>query len=339
MNSLENVIGNIQNHNEYLYIEGKSKYRDKFIGFDLDGTLINYKDGLDPKFYPGDPSNWHFLGNGILDKLKELDLNYTIFIITNQLNVNECKLQMIQQVFNSLEQLPHILIANKRNIYRKPSAGFTNLIEKILQINNINFNRENSYYCGDTIGKNDPYPPYQRESGDDLQFSLQSGIKFIRPCDLFPKFDWIPYDVINNQNVMKYNLIIMMGNPGSGKTTYSKSLETYASYVRFSQDEVGDLEKQSKNILSHLMLNHNVVLDATFPSNIKRILWITMANKLSLKVAIVWCIRDGRPFNSLRETPVSHFAYSGKYGYTKNFNDPYEKHLISGANYDIVELY
>ena len=328
------------NNGEYLCLNGRSEIKDKFFGFDLDGTLTTYKDGLDPVRFPDNPSNWHFLGE-IKSKILELNENYTIVIITNQLNISQSKLGMIEQVYLALDCIPYILIAPKRNQYRKPNPGFMNVINHFINSSGKILNVSESYYCGDTVGPHDPFPPYRRDTSDDYLFATNSGINFIRPCDLFPKFSFVPYNLDSSGTYigMKYQLIIMMGNPGSGKTSYSKFLEQNYGYIRFSQDECGPLDKQGTitQITSTLMSGRNVVLDATFPSFQKKLPFLTIGKQLNLSMAIIWCIRDGRPFNKLREKPVSHFAYDSKNGYTKNFNDPEERPM--SISYDIIKLY
>uniref|UniRef100_A0A6C0BDY5 Uncharacterized protein n=1 Tax=viral metagenome TaxID=1070528 RepID=A0A6C0BDY5_9ZZZZ len=330
------------NCGEYIYLQGSLDVKSKVIGFDLDGTLISYKDGLDPARYPSDPNNWQFLGE-IKQKILELNREYTIFIITNQFNFTVEKLKMIENVYRCLDSIPHILIAHLKNSYRKPSPSFISVISNIIKSNGKEFDHINSYYCGDAVGSDDPFPPYRWKS-TDYDFSIAIGFNFIRPLDLFPAFSFNPRQEITDPStniksfVNKYQLIIMMGMPGSGKSTYAKALEYYCGYCRFSQDEYGgDLEKHQQTIIQTLMSGKYVVLDATFSSFQKRIIWLRIGKELGLAMAIVWAIRDGRPFNKLRDKPVSGFAYHGKYGYNKNFNDPEERPL--SIEYDIIKMW
>ena len=64
-------------------------------------------------------------------------------------------------------------------------------------------------------------------------------IKFKRP----PKIFGSNYDTI----VPEEDIVIMMGNIGSGKTTLATRL-TEHGYVHFSQDELGDLKKKDNKV-------------------------------------------------------------------------------------------
>lgn len=291
-----------QNHGDYLYIAGISSIKKKIFAFDLDGTLTVYKDGNNPIHHnKTTPYNYNFLCK--INKIKELNEEYTIFIITNQSNISQEKLQFICNIWKDLESIPHILIAHKKNQYRKPNNGFMYVIQGIMQCNITN-----SYYCGDAIGESDSFIPY-RWSSDDSQFASNTGLSFIRPNDLFG----INYEIPTTDFVM------MMGNPGSCKTTYAKFLESNYGYVRFSQDECGDLLKNLPQIENGLKLGYKIVIDATFGNIQNRIPWIQMCQRIGKEMTIVWMIRDGRAFNSMREKPITHFAYSA---YTKNFTSP-----------------
>lgn len=327
------AIQHIQDTGEFLYLRGTSSPKKSIYAFDLDGTLTTYKNCLNPARYTDDSNNWHFLGP-VKQKILELNSHFTIFIITNQLNVTSGKIGMIEQVYRELDGIPHILAANRKNAFRKPQKAFMNIIQQIV---GTELDLSNSYYCGDAVSIDDPFPPYRRtpkgsNMGDDLQFAMNAHLNFIRPCDLFEQFSFqVTHNYIN-----KYSLIMMMGSPASGKSSCAKFLETHYGYVRFSQDECGDLKKKV-HIIESTLENKCVVLDATFASHSNRHIWLTLASKMNKSICIIWCIRDGRVFNSLREKPVSHFAYDGPYGYVKNFNDPTER--VSDVNYDLVKLY
>lgn len=305
---------------DYLYLPGTSPLRNKICAFDLDGTLIVYKDGTDPKRYPSESNDYVFLGN-IKEKLIELNREYCIFIITNQMNISEAKFQMIQLVVNDLDRIPHVLIAHRKNNYRKPNPTFLTVLTQLVQ-NQIDV--KNSYYCGDAIGKEDPFIPYQWGE-DDKNFALAMGFNFVRPIDLFGKAYFSPY----HNGKLIYDLILTMGTPGSGKTYVSKDLEKNFGYVRFSQDETGTLTKITSVIIETLKIRP-CVLDATFASYQNRKYWIDIAKSLNKTCCILWFIRDGRPFNSLRENPITHFAYSN---YKKTFIDP------SNDGVDVIKMY
>lgn len=307
----------------FMYIKSKVEFSKsgKIFAFDLDGTLTTAKNGLDSKKYNEiDENNWLFLGN-VKEFFKSNMGEYSIFIITNQFNISNTKKRMIESVYSELDCIPTILCANKKNEYRKPNTGFIQVIRSLLAQCDIDFNQCESWYTGDAVGSNDPFVPY-RWSDTDLQFSINSGLKFIRPNDLLGHYSITPTE----------ELVIMVGTPGSLKTTFARGLEQSLGYHRFSQDELGkkkiiDYNDQIRNLL---LSGQKVVLDATHPSDNSRLPWMIMVKEINefygtnLRVRVLWNIRNGSPWNDLRtgSSKISHFAYVGKYGYVKNFNDP-----------------
>lgn len=318
-----------------MFIQSRYQFNPsgKIFAFDLDGTLTTPKNGLDPaKYNEIGPNNWLFLGP-IKQRLEELSKDYSIFIITNQTNISQTKQDMIASVWNALDGIPTVLCANKKGEYRKPNPGFVDVIRNMLGVNNINLLQGKSFYSGDAIGPTASFIPYKWKDNDYL-FALNSGIPFIAPNLVFGHVTVMPTE----------DLVIMMGMPGSLKTTFAKGLESYG-YARFSQDEISskNLTNEVNTIIQTLLAGKKVVLDATFTKEEKRIYWIQVVQQLNiqrnlnLKVRILWCIRDGRPWNKEREIPVSKFAYVGPYGYVTNFTDPYISKDKYG--YEITEMY
>lgn len=295
----------------YRLEQGSTK---SFIAFDLDGTLVCYKNGLAPYKLDTPPTNYNFLGP-VKEKILELSKSYVILIISNQSNLPESKAEFIENIWRELDCIPYVFIAHKDNQYRKPNSTFMEVIPKIL---GVTFNHSTSYYCGDAIHKNDPYPPY-RWNNADYMFSVNSRINFIRPNELF----------IPDNKIPTTELVICMGCAGSGKTTFATMLQTQHGYHRYSQDECKDLTKKQDEITRLLQSGNKVVLDATFPSTEKRYTWIYLACQLGKKVTIAWCIRDGRPFNKLRPLSglksVPEVAYIVHY--INKFNDPENDNL------------
>lgn len=72
-------------------------------------------------------------------------------------------------------------------------------------------------------------------------------------------------------------LVILIGPPGSGKTTYSKELEAIG-YVRVSQDaNNGDRGKTTEHFIKALEAGKNVVLDRCNINKDQRRVWINKA--------------------------------------------------------------
>lgn len=112
-----------------------------------------------------------------------------------------------------------------------------------------------------------------------------------------------------------------MGVPGSGKTGLAKRIESHG-YVRYSQDEKGDLQRKKcvKEMESQLNNGNKIVIDATHASSTKRKTFIDLANRLGKNIHILWLLRDGRSFNELRtDKKVPEVAYAI---YTKYFSSP-----------------
>jgi len=280
--------------------------------FDLDETLITKVNGEPSKIPCTDCNNWQFY-NGVVEHLREIIINgHYIIIITNQYNINEHKIKLIESVWKSLYQYPLILISTLHDNFRKPNIGLMQILRSFLK-------EEPSYisYCGDAVGPEDDYIPY-RWSSIDKDFAKNINALFFRPRDLFGS-NFLSY-------VPSEDLVIIMGNQGSGKTSTAIFIEKNG-YIRFSQDEVGKLDAVKRvNQIGKLLINGNkVVVDATHAKSEYRIKWVNLANSLNKSSVILWHINDGRCFNTLREKSVPEIAYKM---YTKNFNYPSETKVV-----------
>lgn len=304
------------------YLPNYNLKREKLIFIDLDGTLITRPDGYNPKYSLNDENNWIYLGP-VVEQLNNLwEDGFLIVIVTNQSNYskNPKILMQIDQIKDDLiEKLgwsPVIFISTQHkrkgvdsDIYRKPNIG---MYQHLLYLTN-NYMFSENYMCGDAIGDTDTFAPYKWSDADQIFCSNLSDyipITFVRPIDLFGTNYQLEADNATQ------NIIILMGNQGSGKSRLGHMLAA-RGYHLLQRDVIKDVNKMlalAKNILPH-----KIVLDATHPSEESRQIWIDLANQYALSYCIMWCIRDGRSFNDFREKPVSHFAYSH---YTKHFQRP-----------------
>lgn len=293
---------------EYYQLLPDEFISNRCVIFDFDGTLAAKANGDIPGKAETDPDNF-VLYHDVERVLNELmDDGIQIVIISNQSNFNEFKQQMFVNLFEMFDRKLIILVAHKKNQFRKPNSGFLKLLEDF----------EILLYCGDAIGQTSDFPPYTYDSAD-YDFALSNNLEFISPMDVFES-NFETY-------VPTAKVVIMMGNPGSGKTTVSKRLES-EGFIRYSQDEhKGKLDKVGlkKEMEKELQQGNSIVLDATHSSEKNRQVWIDLADKCSVNYVILWCVRDGRIFNALRSEPISKMAYIP---YVKNFSRPQNNFII-----------
>jgi DNA 3'-phosphatase len=289
--------------------------------FDIDYTLITPKNGKNPYslHQETDSHNYVYLGP-IFDKFKALkNKGYTIALITNQMYWNRAtqeyhtKFENIQKDFEKeLGWSPYIYIATNEK-FVKPniaifvlfaghlSDGFvinSTYLQKTTPIQGIE--TPNFFYCGDASGKKDSFPPYRWSSVDrnyayniseafNKYFNQSNLCKYIRPISFFGGHTPITR--------AQQELVIMVGNPGSGKSSTSFRFKKRGYKVC-----VGEIVKNKllDCVSENLHKGYSVIVDSMNYSRKGRERYIKLAQELKLPVRILWFIRDGRPFNTLR---------------------------------------
>jgi hypothetical protein len=84
----------------------------------------------------------------------------------------------------------------------------------------------------------------------------------------------------------------------------------------------GDARKTKRVVGERLAAGvRRLVVDATHSSAAHRGIYAELARELRLPFRVLWHVRDGRPFNALRERPVPEIAFAV---YAKHFTDPRE---------------
>ena len=286
-------------------IEGKTK----LYLIDIDGTLITSASG---RRWAADENDWVFLGPvpATLNKLHQE--GWIVALITNQSdwkNGPESKAK-IESILAALQTAngwaPWTLIATatrkeKDTLYRKPGRGLYDLLLKELKAEPTDVRM-----CGDAVGPADPYPPY-RWADSDAAFASAISATFVRPCELFPSAT--PLQVSEKQE-----LLLLVGNPGSGKSSLGRDFAA-RSYIHVEQDTMKSKAATKKAVIAALATGKSVVVDATHGSVTNREPYLS----LGVPVRILWCLRDGRPFNALRAKPVPEVAYAV---YSKHFIRP-----------------
>lgn len=257
-----------------VYINIKdAKYRKQMAAFDFDWTLVN---PLDNKTFPTSVNDWEWYHPTIPDILTDLyEKNYMIVIFTNQ--SKKWKHEQIKNVMTTLNIPCHIVIATKKDIY-KPNVELFNEF-----INDKSINKEKSFYVGDALGRKIDF------SDSDLLFAQNIGIKCYSPEEYFDiKFEMSKETIQNIKNITNLSndeqkLVIMIGYPGSGKSTIAKFiLHNFQNFEIISGDELKTESKMKKAMTNYLNDNNSVIIDATNSNSKKRNVYINLGLKLGL---------------------------------------------------------
>lgn len=323
---------------------------DKVAAFDLDHTLVIPANN---KKFSNTDTDWIFIHKLIPDKVRKLhNKGFKIVIISNQKGISQGKVdenmfkKKIQNVATSLD-VPLVFLASKRDDgFRKPMTGLWDCII------NKKFDTEASFFCGDAGGlpkrKIDGITVNKDFSDSDLKFAYNLGMKFIHRDQfvygvkmepLVPKYgvdfnklvvgkydDFVSFD--NELN--KFEMVIMVGYPGSGKSYYATRYIVPHGYQYVNRDTLGTAAKCIKMVKQYLDKGKSVVVDNTNPSEKARKLFIDIAKQCGCKVR---CVNFTTPFdlsmhNNIfrgitKDVPiVPKIAYNI---YKKNYQNPTQK--------------
>lgn len=167
------------------------------------------------------------------------------------------------------------------------------------------------FYVGDAAGRPQDF------SDSDKVFSSAIGLPFYTPDRCFPTTSVIIPNGLTDQT-----MFILVGMPGSGKSTFVKNNLLPNGYVWLSGDILKSTPRLQKEAVKNINQGKSIVIDATNPKLETRSFYISLAKTHNVKCAIIYFIRDGHGFNSLRtspESPVPEIAYSLFY---KNLVEP-----------------
>ena len=287
----------------FLYVPTTiNKKATKIWMFDVDGTILTSMKGS--KIADED-----FILLGPVHKVfSDLEASGAVVaLVSNQQLWTKAaaKFERLRILFPTVIQA---VATGKGSPYRKPAPTLYDLIISLGGLKQV----LERHYVGDAVGPSATYPPYQWASSD-AEFSAAVDAEFHEPLELFPHVE-------APKPRTKQELILMVGNPGSGKSTLSATFER-EGYVIANQDTLGTRAKVLKVAKEAWSDGLSVIIDATNPSAAKRREIIDVLGISKDSIRIFWSIRDGRPFNALRAEPVPEIAYSM---YTKYFETPSE---------------
>jgi bifunctional polynucleotide phosphatase/kinase len=285
--------------------------------FDIDGTLVLSRSG---RRWAQDAEDWIWSSPAVPNYMDSMwREGWTVALMTNQSQWSKdsatpkAKLEAILHCIEaSFGWQPWCFVSTKLKdeVYRKPARGMYDALLAALGTTASAVTQ--LQMCGDAAGTTDPFPPYQW-SDSDKKFAETIGATYIRPMDVFGA----PTPATAPASTQE--IVLLVGNPGSGKSTTAKHLATTAGYIHVEQDALGTKAKTLKAVKDAVSSGRSVVVDATHGSFTNREPYLKLATEKSIPLRIVWHVRDGRPWNALRSSPVPEVAFAI---YSKYFVDP-----------------
>lgn len=287
-----------------FYTPADFKPTASFYIFDLDGTIAISKSGrlaahdaADTLIIPSVPQLFADIRAA----------GHTILIVSNQAYWSDAAKDKVEYIFRILN-VPVAVATGKHSPYRKPSPLIWYTFRDMCGARPTEIKM-----IGDAVAVTDPYPPY-RWACSDAEFASNIGATFIRPCDIIPA-------AAVAEPAGGLSVFVMVGNPGSGKSTYAAHLADRTDAEHIEQDSYPSRSKVLAAARAFLRAGRSVVIDATHSNRDRRNEAYAVATEFGAAPHVIWLPRDGRPFNALREKPIPPVAYGT---YTKYFTDPCE---------------
>lgn len=287
----------------------REQMKAKIAAFDYDWTLVSPKDG---KTFPSNVEDWQWLYPNIPDELKRLnDDGFSIVIFTNQ--SKDWKVLQIQSVAASLEIPIFVVIARQKCDY-KPNPILYDVL-----VGSAKVDKAASFFVGDALGRKGDF------ADSDKVFAENICIKCYSPEEFFAvkqEHEVVEIPELNLSDCKQ--VIIMVGYPGSGKSSVAKKICEDERFVLIQGDVYKTSPKMIKAAGAYVSEGKSIVFDATNSSFKKRYEYIGFARKHSYKIVCVHVstsLEDSYKRNKSRdpENQVPKIAYSM---YKKHFENP-----------------
>jgi len=301
-NSWQRLVGTV------LFKDYDSTPSTKIYAFDIDDTIITPKSG---KKFAVNKDDWKIMYPNIKDELKKhISNGFKIVFMSNQSGIGKGKTPegdwkyKIDKIQEYLDIPFQVFAGIESDYYRKPSFGVWELmVEKY----NGGLKVEKATYIGDAAGRPKTSKHGKDFSDSDYKFSINCGIDFQLPEVFFlnekpetlPKFVFDPRDFKGKTKILKdksddkltsdgVELVIFVGSPGSGKSTFYHNYFKNKGYGHVNQDTLKTEQKCVKVMEDFLSNKNSCVIDNTNPKKEKRAVFIKAAEKYKVPIRCVF---------------------------------------------------
>ncbi|ORZ03995.1 polynucleotide kinase 3 phosphatase-domain-containing protein [Syncephalastrum racemosum] len=287
----------------------------KIAAFDLDGTLIATQSG---RVHPKDMHDWRWWHPSVPSTLTRLhDDGYRLVVFSNQNGLNsdarvKAFKSKVEAVLGQLSVPVDLLAAMHKDIYRKPMTGMWEYWKTHMHTAPIDL--EQSFYVGDAAGRQDAWKLKEKKdhSAGDRKFAANVGLPFHTPHEYFldegkAPFSWgtfIPQDYPETLPLFtpsstplvppnpQPELVIFVGYPACGKSSFAKRYLIPKGYVYVNQDMLKTRNRCLAACEKALADKKPVVVDNTNPEAATRKQYIDIAKKARVPVRCFHFVAD-----------------------------------------------
>jgi bifunctional polynucleotide phosphatase/kinase len=288
---------------------------DRVFGFDMDSTLIVTKSG---KVFGTSRDDWKWFDASVPRKLAELHkAGYKLVIFSNQGGIggkgyDETKARMICAKVDLLVAAAGVpvqaFLATAEDQFRKPATAMWDLM--VSRFNDgVAPNLADCHYVGDAAGRPAGWRAGAKKdfSCSDRKFAHNVGLTFHTPETYFmglPEAKSFSWDGVDPSTLLAkagtgevceggvgsivrkgvLELIIFVGSPASGKSTFAKKYFVPNGYEWVNRDTLKTPAKCQKAVDEALAAGKSVVLDNTSPEAATRAEYVRIAQSYKARV-------------------------------------------------------
>ena len=302
-----------------MHIEaiGNYRHRSKVAGFDFDWTIVRPKGNRTRFPKNGDVNDWTWLRAGVVDTMRRwYDKGWCIVIFTNQKD-GGWKIDRVRNAAKALGFPVLIVAAIAKEEYKPNPILWESMLtwKRTEKQGKRTVDLANSFFVGDAMGRAGDW------ADSDKKFADAIGIKAIGPESAFPLPEREHVDIELSD---KQEVIIMVGYPGSGKSTTARRIaDQNGTYEVVSGDELKTPARIIREMRRIIKENKSPIIDATNPTSEGRKNIMEVAAKEGVScfriIHVTTSMEDSMARNVEREKAVPSIIY---YVYRKRFEKP-----------------
>jgi len=278
----------------------------KVVGFDLDHTIIK---PIGKRVHPKDKNDYEYVFENVKSKMLELHNDgFNIIIFSNQSELHskpEKKeivlsriIRLFKEVFDNQNIPVQFFISVQGDFCRKPNTG---MMDFYLYQHKKKLHKD-SFYVGDAAGRTKTKIHKADFSCSDRMFALNCKMNFMTPEQFFDEDDHRSFILdntaqlkfmkedkegkmdktyINWKEISKYNIIMFLGPPGSGKSSLSKRMVKEFNYTDIINMDTLRTKKKCINTFEKLLKldSKRIIIDNTHSKKSSRKDYLDLVKK------------------------------------------------------------